>query len=332
MKKIIITALTAALVLAAFTLMGAQQKDPKEAFRDVYRLFGQKKYEEALTSAKKMETAYGTSKELTKLTYTILVNLKKYDEALAYIDEKIKAGETVELVSARYNVLLRLGKLEEALAAAKKKDEIAETKSPWNRMNIMDVYLLMGRKQDALDELQEAVSRGFISYRILEGKKYTSLHKEKRFYEIIETIKIAIGLGHPARFFTVKLLSGEDFTLLRQRGKVVLVDFWATWCDSCRKEMPQLKQYYSEFKDKGFEMIGISLDSSVERLKRYVEANKLEWKMAYSGDVWKDATVIRYGVNSIPSHWLIDKRGVLRSFGLEGEALRQAIAALLAEE
>jgi thiol-disulfide isomerase/thioredoxin len=112
---------------------------------------------------------------------------------------------------------------------------------------------------------------------------------------------------------------------------VVLVDFWATWCKSCREEMPLLKDYYKEFKAKGFEMIGISLDSSEEKLKEYIKQNNLEWRFSYSGKGWKDETVMRYGVNSIPSHWLIDKKGILRSFGLKGEKLRKAIALLLAE-
>jgi thiol-disulfide isomerase/thioredoxin len=113
---------------------------------------------------------------------------------------------------------------------------------------------------------------------------------------------------------------------------VILVNFWATWCESCREEMPDLNKYHAEFKDKGFEILGISLDSSEEKLLEYIKRTGLEWKMAFSGNGWKDGTVIRYGVNSIPSHWLIDKKGVLRSFGLKGKALRDAIATLVKEK
>ncbi len=326
MKKVVIAALIVSFLFVFLTA------DQKETYQKIYQLYGQKKYNEALKMAEKAMKDFGTSKDLQQLKYNILVKLKKYDEALAFIDEEIqKSGETEKLVSAKFNVLYRQGKLHEALKTALKKDKIAKTTSPWDCMNIMHVHLRLGNKQEALDWLQEAVTRGFISYRILAGKMYESLSKEKRFYEIIETIKVAIGLGKPARSFSVRLLSGETFALSRQRGKVVLVDFWATWCKSCREEIPQLKDYYKEFKTKGFEIIGISLDSSEEKLKEYIKQDKLEWKFSFSGKVWKDETVMRYGVNSIPSHWLIDKRGILRSFGLKGEELRKAIAALLAE-
>ncbi len=95
--------------------------------------------------------------------------------------------------------------------------------------------------------------------------------------------------------------------------------------------MPQLKDLYKEFKGKGFEIIGISLDSNEKKLNEYIEKNELEWIFSFSGKVWKDDTALRYGVNSIPSYWLIDKRGILRSFGLKGEDLRKAVALLLAE-
>jgi thiol-disulfide isomerase/thioredoxin len=306
--------------------------DRKETYRDIYRLFGQKKYDEALKRVEKAMKELGASGELKKLKYNILMNLKKYDEALAFVDAEIKAsGETQELAGSRFKVLFRMDKPREALKAAMRKYELAKPKSPWDCMDIMHVHLRLGNKQESLDWLEEAVSRGFISYRILAGKKYGLLTKEKRFYQIIETIKIAVGLGYPAKKIKVKLLSGENFTLAGQRGKVVLIDFWATWCEPCLKEMPFLNELYKEFKDKGFEILAVSLDSNEKKLKEYIEKNKLEWKFVYTGKVWKDDVTARYGVNSLPSHWLIDKRGRLRSFDLKGKELKRTISLLLAE-
>lgn len=329
MKKIIIVLL---VVLFLAVSMESAQEAGKQYRRDIFRLYEQGKYEEALQAVDKAIAASGMKIDLMRMKYNILVKLKKFDDALAVVDAEIKkSGETEELIAAKYNVYFRQGKLKEALETAKKKDKIAKVKSPWDCMTIMHVYLRMGEKQEALDWLQEAVSRGFISYRILMGKQYEILAKEKRFYEIIETIKVAIGLGKPARDFTVKLVSGGEYVLSARRGKVVLVNFWATWCDSCREEMPELNQYYAEFKDKGFEIIGISLDSNEGRLLDYMKRTGVQWNVAYSGDAWKDETVRLYGVNSIASHWLIDKKGVLRSFGLKGKDLRDAIDTLLKE-
>ncbi len=326
-KKIIIIAGLIVLLLSV-SLVSAQE----ESRREIFRLYEQGKYEEALKAVDKAITAAGMKIHLLRMKYNILLKLEKFDEALALVDAKMKkSGETEELLSAKYNAYFRQGKLKEALETAIKKDKMAEAKTPWNCMSVMHVYLRMGKKQEAMDWLQEAVTRGFISYRILSGKRYEILAKEKRFYEIIETIKVAIGLGDKARDFTVKLLDGSEFSLPGQRGKVVLVNFWATWCDSCREEIPELNEYYKEFKDKGFELIGISLDSNEGKLSTYIRLNGLEWGYAFSGKAWKDETVMLYGVNSIPSHWLIDKKGVLRSFGLKGKDLREAIAALVKE-
>lgn len=327
MKKIIIAGLV--ILVLSVSLVSGQAKSRRE----IFRLYEQGKYEEALQAVDKAITATGNKIDLMRMKYNILVKLKKFDDALALVDAEMKtSGETEELISAKYNVYFRQGKLKEALETAKKKDEIAKVKSPWNCMTIMHVYLRMGNKQEALDWLQEAVTRGFISYRILSGKRYEILAKENRFYEIIETIKVAIGLGKKARDFTVKLLDGGELSLSALGGKVVLVNFWATWCDSCREEMPDLNTYYSEFKDKGFEILGISLDSSERKLGEYIKRTGTAWKIAFSGNAWKDETVRLYGVNSIPSHWLIDKNGVLRSFGLKGQELHDAIAALLKEK
>ncbi|HLP47265.1 MAG TPA: redoxin domain-containing protein [Candidatus Kapabacteria bacterium] len=327
MKKIMI------VLWLVLLMVPGPAADREETIKTIYRLYGQQKYDEALPMIEKAMKECGITPELLKLKFNILLAQKKYDAALSFIDGEIKrSGETESLLAARFELLFKWGKLSEALETAQKKDKIAKVKSPWDAINIMHVYLGMGRKDDALDSLQEAVSRGFISYRILTDKKYESLAKEERFYEIIETIKVAIGLGYPAKSFSVKLLNGENVTLFSQRGKVLLLDFWATWCEPCREEIPGLIKIYEEFKDKGFEILGISLDSSEEKLAKYMKQNNLPWKMSCSGQVWNDPTVIRYGVNSLPSLWLIDKKGFLRSFDIKGEELRQTIMTLLAEK
>lgn len=329
MKKIIVLSLIVSFFLIHLGTAGADTGN-KEWLKRIYRLYGEKQYLEALHAIEQALKAVGSSNELLQLKYNILVKLKRYDEALAFIDGEIKkSGESEELLAAKYSLFFMQGKLVDALKVAMKKDKIAKSKSPWDCMNIMHVYLRMGSKNDALDWLQEAVRRGFISYRLLEDKKYKLLEQDKRFYQIIENIKLSIGLGYPAKNFSIKLLSGDDFTLKKQRGKVVLIYFWAYWCEPCKQEMPLLDKIYREFKDKGLEIISISLDSSIKKTKEFTKQAQLQWKHSCSGKVWKDKTVTLYGVNSLPSLWVVDKKGFLRSFDVKGEELRKVITVLL---
>jgi thiol-disulfide isomerase/thioredoxin len=343
MKKIIIPAAVIFLLFLCFSVYTygnpglfppeEVEVNPREVYREIYRLYNQKDYVNALQLIEKALKDIGTTNRLLQMKYNILTAQKKYREALTFLDAEIKkSGESEELLAAKYNVLFLLEKWQEALKAAVQKDKIAKIKSPWDCMNIVHAYIRMGSKSDALDWLQEAANRGFISYRILAERKYALLQNEKRFYEIIEAIKMSIGLGRPARDFNVKLLSGKTFTLSRQRGNVVLVVFWATWCDPCRADMPRLKKYYGQLKDKGFEIIAVNLDPDIGRVKKYTRENKLEWENACSEKGWDDGIVKRYGINSIPSYWLIDKKGMLRSFDLKGDELQRTIIYLLSEK
>jgi peroxiredoxin len=95
--------------------------------------------------------------------------------------------------------------------------------------------------------------------------------------------------------------------------------------------MPRLKEAYNRFKDKGFEIIGISVDYVRKDLDAYLEKAKVPWKMACSGKGWKDETLKLYGVNFTPSYFLVDRKGILRDFVVDGDALIKGIEKLLSE-
>jgi len=111
---------------------------------------------------------------------------------------------------------------------------------------------------------------------------------------------------------------------------VILLQFWSTWCSPCVAESRFLRDYYGQLKDKGFEIVGISLDSDITKVTEFTAAKKIPWKQACSGKVWDDDTVKIYGVNNLPTYFLIDRNGVLRSIDLKGEELKKAVEELLA--
>lgn len=113
------------------------------------------------------------------------------------------------------------------------------------------------------------------------------------------------------------------------RGRVVLVDFWATWCRPCLRELPNIKDHYSKYHDRGFEVVGINLDSSQRKLKQFVLAQKIPWVNLSASD--PDARgidhpmAIRYGVLQIPTSILVDQDGKVLSLKARGTRLTELL-------
>ncbi len=118
-------------------------------------------------------------------------------------------------------------------------------------------------------------------------------------------------------------LQGVD--LAKFKGRVVLVDFWATWCGPCIGELPSLLKNYGKYHPRGFEVVGISLDQSRKELDGFVKARKLPWQQVFDGKAWGGANVAKYGVKGIPFTLLVGKDGKIAAINPRGEALEPAI-------
>jgi len=105
---------------------------------------------------------------------------------------------------------------------------------------------------------------------------------------------------------------GREVDLDKMRGKVVLVDFWATWCQPCVEMMPDVKEAYGKFHSKGFEIAGINLDQDKESFTNFVTEQKMEWPQYFDGKFWDTKYALEFEVKDIPAMWLVDKKGVLR--------------------
>ena len=119
---------------------------------------------------------------------------------------------------------------------------------------------------------------------------------------------------------------GGNLSLSSLRGKYVLIDFWASWCGPCRKENPNNVAMYNKYKDKGFEIYGVSLDQDPLRWKKAIEADGLTWKHVSDLKGWSSSAGQTYNVKSIPATFLLDPAGKIIAKGLRGEELEAKLA------
>jgi thiol-disulfide isomerase/thioredoxin len=123
---------------------------------------------------------------------------------------------------------------------------------------------------------------------------------------------------------------GTQVDLSQMRGKVVLIDFWATWCPGCMQEAPHVVEAYNALHDKGLEVVGVSLDMDKSQMEAVTRQRGMVWPEYFDGKGWGNAAAVHFGVHSIPALWLLDKNGKL--VDMDGrEELQGKVEKLLAE-
>ena len=129
-------------------------------------------------------------------------------------------------------------------------------------------------------------------------------------------------------------LDGKKVSVADFKGKVLLVDFWATWCYGCIVDMPNVVAAYKKYKDKGFEILGVSLDhpNAEDRVRSEMKRLEMTWPVIYEGKWWKATPAVMNGVGEIPMTYLIDRQGKARYTRVHGKELEKAIEELLAEK
>ncbi|MGG5506385.1 MULTISPECIES: redoxin domain-containing protein [unclassified Myroides] len=159
------------------------------------------------------------------------------------------------------------------------------------------------------------------------GKKIDSMLKMMGLDEATAGLEV----GDIAPNFTSKTPEGKELSLeaFKAGKKLVLIDFWASWCGPCRVENPNVVKLYNGFKDKGLDIIGVSLDKEQEKWVQAIEKDGLVWGQVSNLQFWNDEIAAEYGVRAIPANYLINEKGEILAINLYGEELYKKVEELL---
>lgn len=154
----------------------------------------------------------------------------------------------------------------------------------------------------------------------------------KKFADRIKVLQ-RVEVGQPLVDFTQKDTTGVDITLSEiNKGKYLLVDFWAAWCGPCRRENPNVLACYKDFHDKGFDVLGVSFDDNREKWIKAIQDDGLIWHQVSDLSGWNNAAGKLYGIRAIPANILLDPDGMIIAKDLRGEDLRAKLEEIFSEE
>lgn len=184
-------------------------------------------------------------------------------------------------------------------------------------------FIAINYFNEKMDKNQAEVEK---VYNLLEEKIKGSYYG-KKLAELSTQLK-GTSEGQPAPDFTLNDVSGKPVSLSSFKGKITLIDFWASWCGPCRAENPHVVAAYEQYHDKGFDILGVSLDEDKAQWEKAIQKDGLVWTQVSDLKGWSSSAAALYGVQSIPSNFLLDKDGKIIAKDLRGDALEAKLKTL----
>ena len=248
------------------------------------------------------------------------------------------AGEVKAIVQ---NIRAKLKDAKGKLTAADLAPEIAAfdallSKHPGEKTDEMaqaaymkaTLYLQVLNDTQTGETLLNQVKSDYKDTKFVEG-----LSKQEAARAEAKKLQAALAPGLPFPDFNETDLAGKPLSIGALKGKVVLVDFWATWCGPCVNELPNVLAAYQKYHGDGFEIVGVSLDSDRAKLDAFLKSHDgMTWAQYFDGQGWKNKIAAKFGIQSIPFTVLVGRDGKIIGTGLRGERLGPAVAEALASK
>ncbi|MXZ00173.1 redoxin domain-containing protein [Candidatus Poribacteria bacterium] len=291
--------------------------------RDVPELQAGVKGAAAAALATKLRQNYTDSVDILTLTPDLEVIGHLHNMSLFhpyYLPRSERIPQYVELLKSAAGVEVKPQKSSEDINEANIEKSIADLEAKlqlhpddesffYIYRILIRLYIEAGREKD-IDQLIDRFK--IVNRKTFLAQIYEELGNTERAMEYRSKVTPPLALlGKTVSDFSATDLDGKPISLQQYRGKVVLLDFWAVWNSFCIGDILNIKEMYETYKDQGFAVIGVSLDTDETKLRSLLKKNNIPWRQIYSGEEKQCPLVKQYDVKSIPARWLIDRDGTL---------------------